>query len=681
MATTATLTARVESEGIDSATAELSRLALQADRTETATEQLENESEQLSRALLTQSGASVSATNSLRNLDNSMESVSGSASRFLNFLPGIGTVLTIAATGAIALITNLGSLRSELVRLAELSGTSVQDFQVLSSAFKTLNIDMDKTGDILKDVNDKVGDFILTGGGEFAVIFEKVIKPLGKTKEELRELGPGGILLLVSEGLDKIAADGKEATFIFEALASDSSLLTPLLADNGRLLNEITLAIEEKGLLLTDVEVEALKAANKELSDMEVTIGNIITKSQGFLAAAFFQKETGESIEELVENFESLSRELERSDAKSGLLARNKSARLRVEIEEIKAVIEARVLASIEERKIASEKENREAESVQIRKDRGIAELEEIRIAERGKIIVRQEAEEQKLQAALVRDENDKAREELRKEEELTLEREHAQRRLELVLALNDTESEAIGRLRANRLKDLEVDFEKQLIASRDFAAAKLEINKNSEQASAVLDKKAQDAKEQAIKKAFGTIAGLMKSENKTLFRIGQAAALASAFIDTASAVSKALAAAPPPLSFILAAVAGAAGAVQIATIASASPPAERRQGGQFHADQQLLVGEQGPELVQFGSGGRIANAQDTNRIAKDRISAPEIIIINQTSEEIAEPDVSTEHEQRTIILIRNTVASDLENPNSRVSKSLGRNTTISRQF
>jgi len=316
---TASLTLQVQSQGVDSATNELQDLENQAGQTETAVNQLDTGSQQLS---------------------SSMQGLSGATSNLVNFLPSLGTAFALAASGLLALLTNAGSFRSELVRLADLSNTSVPEFQKISSAFKTLNVDMDKTADILKDVNDKVGDFVLTGGGEFKTIFEKVIKPLGKTREELTKIGPGGILLLVAEGLEKIGANGQETTFVLEALANDATLLVPLLENNGEALREISLAIEEKGLLLTETEVEALREANKQLSEIEVTVGNIFTKTKGFLAAAFFPKETTKSVEDLVNQLIRLDSSILQSEQKAGLLARNKTERLKVEREELKERIE-----------------------------------------------------------------------------------------------------------------------------------------------------------------------------------------------------------------------------------------------------------------------------------------------------------------------------------------------------
>ena len=74
-------------------------------------------------------------------------------------------------------------------------------------------------------------------------------------------------------------------------------------------------------------------------------------------------------------------------------------------------------------------------------------------------------------------------------------------------------------------------------------------------------------------KSTLATISTLTSSNNQTLFDVGRAAALAMAYIDGSAAVTKALASAPPPFNFALAAAVGAAVAVQIGQIISAKPP------------------------------------------------------------------------------------------------------------
>lgn len=670
---TATLTARVESRGVRTATDELQGLERQADRTETATEQLDRESQELTRSLREQSRASRGASRTLGGLGSSVLSAVG------NMTLLSGGVVGIAAS-FIALAVNIESLKSQLVILADLSNTSVQEFQKLSTAFKTVNVDADKTADILKDVNDKVGDFILTGGGEFKDVFEKVLKPLGLTRKELSELGPGGILLAVADGLEQIGANGQETTFVLEALANDATLLLPLLKDNGASLKEISLSIESKGLLLTDSEVQALRDANTELSKIASLFTNIFTKAKGVLAEFLFGDNFSGTIEQATSEIEALQIKIKELQSDQSILGFGDDQEI------IRAQLRIGELIVARQKLLDVERQAREeARQTNLREETGkqrrAAEFAAEAKAEEEKRELKRQTEEQKLTDELARDVAADLRRQDRLNSELERERDSAQRRLDLILKLNDTEREAIEGRRAKRLEDLQKDFDNQLILQKDFELAKAEIEENAKIANQNLDKKAADIRTAETEKLIGKIIGLTQSGNEELFRIGQAAALANAVVETASAISKALASAAPPLSFLLAAAAGASGAAQIAAIASAPPPSARQQGGQFQPGQRLLVGEQGTELVEFGTGGRIADTRETNRLTEDRPPVPEIIIINQTSEEIQEPDVTIDEDQRVIILIRNTVSSDLENSNSKISKSLGRSTTIARQF
>lgn len=94
------------------------------------------------------------------------------------------------------------------------------------------------------------------------------------------------------------------------------------------------------------------------------------------------------------------------------------------------------------------------------------------------------------------------------------------------------------------------------------------------------------------FKSTLGTISTLSSSSNKELFVIGKAAAVGNATIDGIAAVQKALASAPPPFNFALAALVGVATAANIAKIASQKPPSFQDggfvPGNQFSGDNVL---------------------------------------------------------------------------------------------
>lgn len=88
-----------------------------------------------------------------------------------------------------------------------------------------------------------------------------------------------------------------------------------------------------------------------------------------------------------------------------------------------------------------------------------------------------------------------------------------------------------------------------------------------------------QRTRQQNLKDSLSSIATLTSSSNKELFAIGKAAALATATIDGIAAVQKALASAPPPFNFVIAALVGTVQALNLSKIASQQPPSFA-QGG-----------------------------------------------------------------------------------------------------
>ncbi len=103
-------------------------------------------------------------------------------------------------------------------------------------------------------------------------------------------------------------------------------------------------------------------------------------------------------------------------------------------------------------------------------------------------------------------------------------------------------------------------------------------------------------------KSTFGALSTLQNSSSKELFAIGKAAAIGTATIDGIAAVQKALASAPPPFNFALAALVGVATAANIGKIASQSAPTGAFDGalvtgGSGYKDDQPFMLSKG-ELV-----------------------------------------------------------------------------------
>lgn len=111
----------------------------------------------------------------------------------------------------------------------------------------------------------------------------------------------------------------------------------------------------------------------------------------------------------------------------------------------------------------------------------------------------------------------------------------------------------------------------RELQIAQEQAAAMSELDRKTIEQKGKMEKQQQElekVRKQNFASTMDFIATLSTAKNKELAMIGKAAGLANAYINTGVAVTRALAAAPPPYNFVLAAAVGAAGAAQIATIA-----------------------------------------------------------------------------------------------------------------
>lgn len=139
----------------------------------------------------------------------------------------------------------------------------------------------------------------------------------------------------------------------------------------------------------------------------------------------------------------------------------------------------------------------------------------------------------------------------------------------------------------------------------------------------------------QNFRSTLTTISSLSAQGNSTLFNIGKAAAASNATIDGIAAVQKALASAPPPFNFALAAVVGAATAANVAKIASQKAPAFEQGGivpGNSYSGDNVMA--------RVNSGEMMLNRQQQSMlfqsIASGSIGGNQPIVIEIDGREIA---------------------------------------------
>lgn len=160
---------------------------------------------------------------------------------------------------------NATALATEIKNLSTLAGVSTTELQKMAAASRTVGIDQQKMADILKDVNDRVGDFLATGGGPMADFFEKVAPLVGVTAENFKNLSSKDALQLFVKTLQDAGASQQDFTFFLEAMASDASALTPLLINNAEALNQLGDEAERSGRIMSQDAIEGAHDLNEEL--------------------------------------------------------------------------------------------------------------------------------------------------------------------------------------------------------------------------------------------------------------------------------------------------------------------------------------------------------------------------------------------------------------------------------
>jgi hypothetical protein len=174
--------------------------------------------------------------------------VLGSAASKLGLAFSAGAVMA----GFTALIDNASRSAKELTNLSRVAGVGVEDFQKMAFASKTVGIEQDKLADILKDVNDKFGDYFATGAGPLADFFENIAPKVGVTAKAFQGLSSDQALGLYVKTLQEAGVNQQELTFYMEAIASDATALAPLLLNNAEAMTELGARAEALGVVLDE---------------------------------------------------------------------------------------------------------------------------------------------------------------------------------------------------------------------------------------------------------------------------------------------------------------------------------------------------------------------------------------------------------------------------------------------
>lgn len=178
----------------------------------------------------------------------------------------------LAAAFSVKATSDAISMASALDNLAAVAGVDVMRFQELAFAVRKFGVEQDKLADILKDVNDKFGDYAQTGAGPLADFFEQIAPKIGITAAQFESLSSEQKLGAYINALEAANVSQADMTFYLEALASDATLLQRAFTNNGAEIDEMARKAREAGVILDKDMIAKAKSAKTELDLMSTTI-------------------------------------------------------------------------------------------------------------------------------------------------------------------------------------------------------------------------------------------------------------------------------------------------------------------------------------------------------------------------------------------------------------------------
>ncbi|ALP53987.1 hypothetical protein Tel_13045 [Candidatus Tenderia electrophaga] len=173
------------------------------------------------------------------------------------------------------LVENTVAVTRETEAWARAVGVSTKTLQAWNYAGEQAALQQGKIGDIFKDTAEKIADAYTTGGGEAA----DALAQLNLRAADLVGLSPDQQLLAIGNALSDLGTQGEKVK-VMEDLASDASLLLPLLDDNAKHLRAFITEAEASGVALSALDSAAISELGKEFAQLRAQgtgFGNELT--------------------------------------------------------------------------------------------------------------------------------------------------------------------------------------------------------------------------------------------------------------------------------------------------------------------------------------------------------------------------------------------------------------------
>ncbi len=180
-----------------------------------------------------------------------------------------GALAASAAMGV--LIKTTVQFAKELRIAAVRNKETVEEMQAWAFAANTVGISLEKLGDIGKDTNEKIGEFLATGGGgfvDFIDVMKLTTEEGNRLAETFSKMSGTDVLQEMVKQMEAAGISGNRMSFALEGLASDTTDLIPLLSNGARELERLQLAFEGVGKVLSGEDLAKIEAVGESFNQL-----------------------------------------------------------------------------------------------------------------------------------------------------------------------------------------------------------------------------------------------------------------------------------------------------------------------------------------------------------------------------------------------------------------------------
>ncbi|QHI17061.1 phage tail tape measure protein [Acinetobacter haemolyticus] len=217
----------------------------------------------------------------IQGLSTKLSGLSGGALLVGASLAGAFVGGVAVASGYLASMTmEVARGNVELARFSAIANTSIANFQGLSGAAATFGVTQEKTADMLKDFNEKIGEFNSIGAGGAVDFFEQIAvktedgaEGAKKLAEEMSKMDGIDALQTYVDKLEEAGVNQKEMSFYLESMGSDLTALAPLLMDGGKLWKDYQKAMEEAGILTGEEAIQKSIELTAQTESLQMQFG------------------------------------------------------------------------------------------------------------------------------------------------------------------------------------------------------------------------------------------------------------------------------------------------------------------------------------------------------------------------------------------------------------------------